>query len=168
MRVLVLVFALMITKNTFAEIYKWVDEYGVTHYSERAPVGIKVKSIKFENEDKNFKEEVDKTDETQKLSKGLTNLIMKDYGNAEELDCQKAVDNGNYSLDVMQENIRRSLKNGYITREKYEKGSAAFDELRITLATDKCENSSDEWKKYYLCLTNSMNTIFSCANKYLK
>ncbi|MGI0118237.1 DUF4124 domain-containing protein [Zooshikella sp. RANM57] len=168
MRVMVLFFLLIITKYAFAEIYKWVDEFGVTHYSERAPIGIKAESINFDDEDKHVKEVIDKTDGNQKLSKGLANLIMKDYGDASELDCQKAVDNGNYSLDVMQENIRKSLKNGYISREKYEKGSAEFEKLRITLAEDKCENSSNEWRKYYLCLTNSMNTIFSCANKYLK
>lgn len=155
-----LLFAIMVNGNAYSEIYKWVDKEGVTHYGQQPPHAHKSEKLDVKVQQSSQTKEIPK--EAKEFAEGIVNAKEK----TASLDCNKAVDNGQYSLDSMLEVGRKNYKDGYIEKQQYEKMSGGLKKLKSKISLSDCQNSSGNARNFYTCLSSPYNLIVTCGKNY--
>lgn len=162
-----LLLALAFAPPSQADIYKWVDEQGATHYGERPPSRASAQSIETHNTQSSTPAPTKNINgETKQLAEDISKSMMKVSDKKTELDCAKAVENGKYSIGVMLENGRKNYKDGYIDQEKYEEGAEFLKKLKSSISVSDCRSAKGNKKEFYTCVSNPMNIIIACGDKY--
>jgi hypothetical protein len=160
-RYLILVFVLFtVCLNVSAEIYKWKDENGVTHYGQRPPVTQKSEKIDIDTHAPSSTREIPSG--AKEFAEGIMNAEEK----ASELNCREAVSNAQYSLDQMLENGRKNYKGGYIEKSQYDKIREGINTLKSNISFSDCQSASGNKKKFYTCVSSPYNFVASCGQKH--
>lgn len=154
---------------SFAEVYKWVDSNGVTHYGSMKPSDTEAKKLKIDTRTPNVSSNSQiKTlpDGAQQVADSMTKTLLKDHGDSKELDCAKAVENAHYSIDSMLDVGERNYKGGYIVKSKYMEMTKNLKKARRQISLSECRSSRGNVKGFYTCMTNSYNHVMNCGKKY--
>lgn len=158
--------SLFLSCPAIADVYKWVDEQGVTHYGNQKPPEAKAQQIKVSGGGSSTSDPLDKLDPAARtMAEAMKKEIMKDHGNATELDCAKAVTNGTDQINIYVAQAKRNLDGGYITEENYSQIEYVFGVVRSKMSTSACQASSGVERDFYLCLANDMNAAVMCIDK---
>lgn len=156
---------LFLSCSTLADVYKWVDEQGVTHYGNKKPPEAKAQQVDVPGGSSN-KDPLDQLDPAARaLAEGMKKELMRDHGNAEQLDCSKAMTNATDQIDIYLAQAKRNLDGGYITQENYNQVDMAFSHVKSRISTSACQASSGVEREFYLCLSNDMNAAVMCIDK---
>ncbi len=148
-----------------AEIYKWVDEDGVTHYGQKPPAGrdsdeVGTVSTAPSQGTRTVPPQV------QEAAEGLTAAILSNDDPASTLDCSAAVENARYSIDSMLEVGRKNVKDGYMDKAEYDQTAAALKQVRRSVSVSECNSAKGSVRDFYLCMSNGMNHIVACGEKH--
>lgn len=143
-----------------AEIYKWIDKNGVTHYG-RNPNGeeYQVVAVK-ENKTKPIPKEI------EELDNSLKDGLLKDHGDSEKVDCKKAVSNSLSGINTMLEVGAKNYRDGYMEKSTYDKQSKALRKIKSEISISDCRNASDQKLGFYKCMSNDYNHVAHCGKKY--
>lgn len=165
-KILIVVLSLFSATSYAAGIYKWVDENGVTHYGERKPSNA-------QSEQMNIKKKSDSAPAPKQLTGGAKDLadsfakeIMRDKGDAAEVNCKKAVNNAKGSIDTMLSVGKKNYKDGYIKDAEYRKMSTKLKQIKSKISISECQRSKGKTQGFYKCMSNGANHVASCGKKY--
>jgi hypothetical protein len=103
---------------------------------------------------------------TQNMVNAFTKSILKDHGDAEQLDCSKAVSNAHYSIDNMLDVGKRNVEGGYGDKNKFKKISADLKKARRQITLSECRSAKGQVAGFYKCMSNDYNHIMNCGKKY--
>lgn len=146
--------------NVSAEIYKWKDENGVTHYGQRPPSSQKSEVIEVDTQAPSS------TRQIPPAAKEFADGIMNAEEKAADLDCSKAVSNAHYSLEQMLENGRKNYKGGYIDKTQYDQAMKGINSLMSSISISDCQSATGNKKKFYTCVSSPYNFVASCGEKH--
>lgn len=168
MKRILLVTLLMVAAGASAEIYKWVDENGVTHYGSRKPVNTKVEQMDVESGEARQvgSEPKQLSGEAKEMADSFAEEILRDKGDAPEVDCEKAVFNAKDSIDTMLSVGKKNYEGGYIQEAEYKKMSEGLKKIQRKISMSECAGATGDVKGFYKCMSNDYNHVASCGKKY--
>ena len=155
-------FLIIFAINVNAEIYKWVDDKGVTHYGSEKPKDKKSSTV--EVIDTPQKKEVPQ--EVKEVRDGMAQAIMKDNGNSNSLNCDKAVSNAKEAIDLMLSTGEKNVSGGYVSSEEFQSVASALTQIKSRISKTECESSTGNVREFYLCVANDDNHVAMCGSKY--
>lgn len=145
MKMVSLMFLALVSFTAHAEMYKWVDDEGVTHYTQTPPP------------DSN----------SQQLSTGSSSANSgAASAGADGPNCSKAVANAQDSIDTMLEVGEKNYKGGYIKESEYTKVSTELKKIRQQISMSECQSSQGDVRGFYTCMSNDYNHVAMCGKKY--
>ena len=165
MRMLVVVALAVVAMPANSEIYKWVDENGVTHYTQTPPKTQEAEKVGVSSSrSSSGSRSVSK--ETQDAAEDFAQAIVGASSKASDLDCAKAVENGRYSIDTMLEVGRKNVKDGHMPQQQYDETSKLLRQVRRSVSVSECNSSKGSVRDFYLCLSNPASHIVGCGEQY--
>ena len=147
---------------TIAEVYKWVDDNGVTHYGSKKPPIVEAEVI---NVRSGSVTKVAGSD-TREFAESAKKELMKDYGSSTALDCSKAVANSREQLNDMMLNLDKNFRGGFVSDTDFKLTKEKLQKAMRKISTGDCGTSSGENRNFYLCMVNSKNSIMMCGEKH--
>ncbi|MGY5449946.1 DUF4124 domain-containing protein [Agarivorans sp. MS3-6] len=156
-----LTITLMATMTSNAQVYKWVDENGTTHFSSQRPAHDKYQDI-----DISVSPKRQASKEVQEFAESLQQAVLTDHGDAQQLDCSAAVVNSKDQLSSMQAVSLKNLQDGYLSQADYDQAKVAISGAKNQISTQECLSATGPVKKFYLCMSNQMNHVMRCGKKY--
>lgn len=150
-----------------ADVYKWVDENGVTHYGNQKPPEAKAEQVKVSggvssNENPDPLDQLDP--EAREMAEAMKKELLKDHGNG-ELNCSKAMTNATEQIDIYVAQAKRNLDGGYINQAQYNQVDTEFRKLKSKISVSRCQSASGVEKDFYLCMSNDRNAAIACLSK---
>ena len=168
MRNTLFVALIIVATSLNAEVYKWVDENGKTHYGPRPTTAsneAEKTKIKSQVNQKPAKtKELD--GETKEFAESIAQEILRDNGDAEAVDCGRSVNNAHDSIDTMLSVSERNYKTGYLAESEYREASTKLRQSRSQISVSECQGASGNTAGFYKCMTNDYNHIVTCGKKY--
>lgn len=159
---------LFLSAHAFPDVYKWIDENGVTHYGNKKPPEAQVQQVKVSGSGVNSSSATDPLDQldpaARELAESMKKELMKDHGNA-ELNCSKAMSNATEQINIYIAQAKRNLEGGYITQDNYNQIDMVFGRVKSRISTTACQSASGVEKDFYLCMSNDMNSAVMCIDK---
>lgn len=159
-----------------AEIFKWVDKDGNTHYSDQPPPEQKSEEISRVTTDKVDSDAQLAAAENQKaMARRAAPAVSTDTaaasvtsatGNARSLDCGKAISNAKDWLDSMRDVGRANVKSGHLNESEYKETLVHIEKLRRRLSVSECSSSSGKVRQFYQCASNINNHVAKCASEH--
>ena len=160
---------LILSSWALADVYKWVDEKGVTHYGNQKPPEAKAEQVKVSGGGVSSDENPDPMDqldpEAREMAEAMKKELLKDHGNG-ALNCAAAISNAIGQMDNHLSQAKRNLDGGYITQDQYSQVNSEFNLLKSRISVSACDASSGAKREFYQCMSNSMNSVIMCVNKY--
>ena len=160
---------LILSSWALADVYKWVDEKGVTHYGNQKPPEAKAEQVKVPGggvSNQSNSDPLDQLDpEAREMAEAIKKELLKDNGNV-TLNCAAAISNANGQMDNHLSQAKRNLDGGYINQDQYSQVNSEFNLLKSRISVSACEASSGIKREFYQCMSNSMNSVIMCVNKY--
>ncbi|MEM7469309.1 MAG: DUF4124 domain-containing protein [Pseudomonadota bacterium] len=148
-----------------AEVYKWVDEEGVTHFGQKPPTNQNAETVNVSGGAKTGA--VKSLDpDTQKAADGMAEALLSEQSSSDELDCGQAVSYGRDGIDSMLQVGRKNYKDGYMSKAEYDKQSGALKKIKSKMSVNDCKRAKGDDKKFYTCLSDGMNHVAHCGKKY--
>lgn len=144
------------------EIYKWVDENGVTHYGSKKPPSVAAETVNIRTGAVTKVADAD----VQEFAESAKRELMKDHGSSAKLDCNKAVANSREQLNDMMSNLEKNFRGGYVSDADFQTAKEQLATSMRKISTGDCSSSSGENKNFYLCMSNSKNSIMMCGAKH--
>ncbi|UXY15067.1 DUF4124 domain-containing protein [Chitiniphilus purpureus] len=150
-----------------AAVYKWVDENGVTQYSNQPPENKNAQQVKtFSNSGMTGSTPVKPINkETQEFAEALGKSLLKTK-QASTLNCTQAVKDGQSGIDSMLEVGRKNYKDGYVAKDQYDRFNTQLNQARGRFSVGECQSSSGRARDFYLCLSNPNNHVMGCMKNY--
>jgi len=150
-----------------AQIYKWVDASGQTHYSQTPPPGKEAKTINIrkENTDSHAAKEVAPAP-FKSMASNATDVVLGAAKTADTLNCEQAVKNVHSSIDSMMQTAQTNLDSGYMDGDQFAKGSQDLLVAKSKATVQDCENSSGPAREFYLCMTNGASHYLGCSQRF--
>jgi len=146
-----------------ANVYKWVDKNGVTHYSQTPPNNQKSTTVTI------HKQKLDPAAESPSLpqhaTEKLTSVTLSGGTLAGEVDCKLAINNIHSSINaVMGESV-------YDTPGMTANGNSKQNSSKLLVAkanaTEKdCESASGADKDFYHCMAHGGGDFLACSNHF--
>ena len=134
-----------------AQIYKWVDEDGVTHFGQQPPAQKDTTKIK-ERKGNSVQSE---RRTTRSDSYDRSNTSRSSYDENKPVDCYLAVDNAKSSTKALRQALRDKYKAGEIDKQKYEKSVEKYERMKSTINLKSCEHAKGADKKFYSCMSQA-------------
>jgi hypothetical protein len=157
-----LVFLVCVSFNVSSEIYKWVDENGVTHYGAHKPVSVDAKKMEIK-ETKKLKQLNPEVKETiNSFAKELTTVKKEPKG----VNCKKAVSYAKDSVDTMLSVGKKNLQDGYMNANEYKKTAEKLNGIKSRISVSECRSAQGSVKKFYKCMSDGFNHVAACGGKY--
>jgi len=136
-----------------AQIYKWVDEHGVVHYTSTPPpsdreaeqVTAASESSDDAEEDGSEPSPEDEADEAADEGSGSDRSTV----------CEVAVGEIPSSVDTYLEGARQNLKDGQITQEEYDEVKSRMRTLEAHLTVPDCMRAEGRHLQLYACISES-------------
>lgn len=163
---LVLAIAVLVVPAAGAEVRKWVDENGVTHYGDHPPADRDSRSVTTYVGPSTGSGRKQLSGEAREMAEGLAEALLKGGPNASTMNCPQAVRNGEGWIDSMLDAGRSNAKHGYLDPSEYERTSRELRKVKGKLSVDECQTAAGQIKLFYLCLSNRNNHIVYCGKKY--
>ena len=157
--------ALGATQAQPSDIYKWVDENGVTHYGQRPPQAQDAEKVGVTTS-KRASGSREVPDEVRETAESLADAITETTDSASGLDCAQAVENGRYGVDTMLEVGRKNYKDGYIPKAEYDRAVSGLRQIRRRISVSECRSSRGSVRDFYVCLSNPANHVAGCGEKH--
>lgn len=166
---------LLVACSAHADIDKWVDESGRTHFCENPPSDVSPvridKSIETsQNDSTNESSEKKWVDEKKhRLTEVIIEEKRKDHRDQVEsyaLDCDKAVSNAEGGIDFMLDVGKQNADAGYSDKSKYEQVAKELVKSKERISRSECESAEGDVKNFYECVINVYNEVAMCAEKY--
>ena len=158
MKPLLFVTILLGSSLVSAEIYKWVDEEGVTHFG-RKPNGSQ--SARLDIKESGVKPIPEGAQEFADA------MVAKGFGDSNKIDCTKAVSNALSGLNSMIEVGAKNYRDGYTQKREYDKAISDLRKIKSEISVSKCKSSSGAENLFYKCITNEYNHVAHCGKKYM-
>jgi hypothetical protein len=159
---------LVLSSWAVGDVYKWVDEKGVTHYGNQKPPEAKAEQVKVSGGGVSNSENPDPMEQldpaAREMAEAMKKELLKDHGNA-ELNCSKAMTNATEQIDIYVAQAKRNLDGGYINQNQYDQVDNAFRQVKSRISTSRCQSASGIEKEFYLCMSNDMNSAVMCIDK---
>jgi hypothetical protein len=159
-----------ISDTQAADVYKWTDAEGKTHYSSHPP-GEKGKTIEVKNyggasPTTNKMSEEDKKQWADAYTKELSKVDKTQT----PLDCSAAITNANEQFDTLFAQGKRNLDSGVITQAQYEKAITPLRMARQEVSFSRCQAAKGVERSFYECMSNNNNHLVGCGtqNDFLK
>jgi hypothetical protein len=162
MKKIMAIILLLSSTMAVAEVYKWVDENGVTHYGSKKPPVVEAEVIKVNSGSGTKAVDSD----TQEFAEGAKKELMKDYGASATLDCNKSVANSREQLNDMTLNLDKNFRGGFVSDSGYRATKAKLEKAMRKISASDCGSSSGENRNFYLCMANSRNSVMMCGAKH--
>ncbi|MBK8188417.1 MAG: DUF4124 domain-containing protein [Cellvibrio sp.] len=163
-----ILFLILISFTTNADVYKWVDEKGVTHYGNQKPPEAKAEQVKVSGGgggNSSNSDPLDQLDPAERvLAEAMKKELLKDHGNG-ELDCSKAMSNTTEQVDTYVAQAKRNLNGGHINQSQYNQVETEFRKLKSKISVSRCQSASGTEKDFYLCMSNDNNSAIGCLSK---
>jgi len=159
-----------------ADIYKWVDAEGVTHFGSQPPIELAVKKVEIgagrvKTRDvanpysQRFKE-VKKNKEidagTGAVAKALTAHLSTVSDNGVDLNCRKAVNNGQHWAKKMYQTSVKNKEDGYVTDANFNQMVSSIEQAQKEMTVSNCESASGKEIEFYRCLSDDDNHLIAC------
>ncbi len=166
-----------VCQTAHADIYKWVDDEGVTHFGTQPPAqqavegvdlsssGVKLKTIgtdPYAEKIRNSGAAVLLDQEVDVVAGALTGVLSEISENEVDLDCKVAVKNGQHWASKMYEASAKNNSDGYVTDAKFNEMAASIRQAQQLMTVDSCENSTGTEAEFYRCLSNDENHLIAC------
>ncbi len=150
------------TVGAQAQVYKWTDEDGVTHYGQRPPGGKpdEAEEIGVQSQAPSGTREIPQG--ARAAGESLVDAEPKEA----ELDCRKAVANGRDGIDTMIEVGRKNYRDGYIEKAEYEKGLSALRQIRSAMSVAACQQARGKDREFYRCISSAHNHVAQCGQRF--
>lgn len=159
---------LILSSWALADVYKWVDDKGVTHYGNQKPPEAKAEQVKVPGggvSNQSNSDPLDQLDpEAREMAEAMKKELLKDHGNG-ELNCSKAMTNATEQIDIYVAQAKRNLDGGYINQNQYNQVDNAFRQVKSRISTSRCQSATGVEKEFYLCMSNDMNSAVMCIDK---
>lgn len=162
-KVILLSMLFAFTGTVNAEIYKWVDDNGVTHYGSKKPTKKNASEMNVRNSSNKTKKV---SPEVKDMANGIAAGLMKDHGDAKKVNCSKAVRNAKSGIDTMLSVGKRNLASGHLGKSEYNKMSTELKRLNARVSMSECKGASGRTLGFYKCMSNNYNHVASCGKKY--
>jgi Domain of unknown function (DUF4124) len=164
MKALVQMLTLMMCGSlSFAgDVYKWKDEQGNVHFSERPPVK-KAESVEVKNYGKQ-NASIDK--DVEELKNAMTNEIKKVDETDNVLNCSVALDNAQWQFQTMLDQGKRNLNNGSINQDQFGQVTAVVNKLKSEISYSDCQSAAGIKKSFYECMSNKNNHLVGCTSEH--
>jgi hypothetical protein len=160
---------ILVSFATYADVYKWVDEKGVTHYGNQKPAKPDVQQMNVHNVKEtgsaNYGQLQNVSEEEQEMVDGMAGELMKDRGNGSELNCSQAVSSALDQINTYTSQAKRNLEGQHITQANFNEVESTFRKVKSKLSASACQASSGDEREMYLCLSNDMNAAVMCFGK---
>jgi len=148
-----------------AQIYKWVDENGVTHYGSQPPADKAAQAVRATGSTTPAPRKPVPA-AAQEMAEGVASALMQGEPDAKTLNCAKAVSSGRDGIDSMLEVGLRNVQGGYMDRTEYENNARLLRAERAKLSEAACEASTGSTRGFYLCLSNPNNHVMACGKRH--
>ena len=149
-----------------AQIYKWKDKNGVTHYTSTPPPSdVESEEVAGSREPDPEPEEGEETDAGDSAEAPEEEEDDGEQSLAER--CATAVREARDSMDTYLETARQNLKGGYIKRDEYRQAQDAFAEMRRVLTEGNCRAATGREREFFDCLAGSYGDVFGCGTRHL-
>ncbi len=157
---------IIITSNTHAaDVYKWTDSEGKTHYSSHPP-GEKGKTVEVKNYGGASPSTYKMSEEDRKeWADAYTKELSKVDETKTPLNCSTAITNANEQFDTLFAQGKRNLDNGSITQAQYDKAVGALRKARQEVSFSRCQTATGVERAFYECMTNGNNHLVGCGTK---
>ena len=149
-----------------AQIYKWKDKNGVTHYTSTPPPSDveseEVAGSRAPDPEPEDGEEADAGDSAEAPEE------EEDDGEKSLAErCATAVSEARDSMDTYLDTARQNLKGGHISRAEYRQAQDAFAELRRVVTQGNCRAATGREREFFDCLAGSYGDVFGCGTRHL-
>lgn len=132
-----------------AEIHKWVDEKGVTHYGSFKP-------------SKKNSTQVSITDNTIDTKRGKKLRSDED----ETIDCDAAVKTAHISIDILIEGGKEMVDNKEISDKQYNQTTAKLEKMKSKITKPSCIYSEGNIKDFYRCMSSGQEFAPTCGKRH--
>lgn len=154
---------LLLNCTATAEIYKWVDKNGITHYGSKKPLNKHSNNVSVLGNGGKSKK---LTPKMQSSAKKMADEVTKDHGDAKKVNCSKAVSNAKSSIEKMLSVGKQNLDDGHMQKSQYTVMSAELKRIKGQISTSECNKASGRTLGFYKCMSNSSNHVINCGKKY--
>ncbi|WP_189399164.1 DUF4124 domain-containing protein [Arenicella chitinivorans] len=165
---LMVVATTVVAPTLSAEVYKWVDDNGKTHYGPRpATAGNGTEKTRIKSQVNQKPAETKKIDgEVAEFADVMAREILRDNGDAESVDCGRSVRNAHDSIDTMLSVGERNYKTGYLAEAQYREASTKLRQIKTQISVSECQSATGNTAGFYQCMTNNYNHVVTCGKKY--
>lgn len=153
----------MLSGISSAEVYKWVDNNGVTHYGSKKPPQKNASKMNIRNSSSDGQKT---TQNLQSMDSSVMSALLKDHGDASVVNCSSAVNNAKSSIKEMSNVSNLYRYGGYTTKSKHTKLVSELQRINRKISMSECKNASGNTLGFYKCMTNQYNHIVGCGKKY--
>ncbi|AOE49156.1 DUF4124 domain-containing protein [Kangiella sediminilitoris] len=141
-RLFLLLLAASIVSSADAKIYKWVDEQGNTHFSDKPPKNKNIKATE---------QSLDNMNVTNMPRPVKTNPLT-------DSECQKAVDNFNNSYQNHRKKIEQQLENKSINDVQFADKLTELEQLKKQITLENCGKADPKLNTLLHCMAKNPNT----------
>lgn len=164
--------ALLVGAAQAQPVYKWVDAQGRTQYGSQPPDLETAQQPRLHNlgpgasggggaaPSKKLPKEV------QAQVEDMTRGLLKTQPGTPKLSCSVAVSNATYGLDTMLETGEKNMRDGYMTREKFDATAQQIRSTRGQITVGDCESSTGAKRAFYQCMSSNTNHVLGCAQQH--
>lgn len=147
----VLIF-LCVNTQAMAEIYKWVDERGVTHFGQNSPENVEAEKLNINIGIKRYSDSLKpESNPTQAGGEQVT------------FSCRDAVNNAKRSIDNLMTVAKLNLKDGHINQPTMDMKTAKMKKLDGGLSINDCQSAQGARLEFYYCMSQGLKTVEQCG-----
>ncbi|WP_223668655.1 DUF4124 domain-containing protein [Kangiella shandongensis] len=141
-RILLLIITSLMVSAAHAKIYKWVDEHGNTHFSDKPPKNKTIKTTEQSLDNMNVTD-MPRPVKTKPLS---------------AVECQKAVDNFTNSYQNHRKKIEQRLKRKEINDIQFADKLTELEEMKKKITLKNCHKADPKLNTLLHCMAKNPNT----------
>jgi len=170
MKHLVILALLLIANVGQAEIYKWVDEDGITHFGAARPADTDSRKMNIHRPNSNIQAKA-----SSSMSSGATHSaagteiydldISEDHPKT-AINCRQVVHDATDHIVAALGVSEKNYRGGYISENNYQQSTQELLSIQKKLSVAECDRSSGETRQFYQCTGKNVNNITDCGKQF--
>lgn len=158
------------THANAGQIYKWVDENGVTHFGTTRPAHADSSKMDLKKphragvEQKQTRQATPKSHSSGNVRK--THTIESLAASRKKMDCKKTIYSANDHIDGKLAINQKNFHSGYINDATYRQSADALAKIKKAMSIQECDSASGPAQLFYQCVTSNVNRLTECSRKH--
>lgn len=164
------ILALSAVQPCYGQIYKWVDEDGVTHFGATRPAYTDSRKMDLKNPHRQTAQ--DTLQNQSRQSPTVNTNIQKQHtieslaAKTRKLNCDKTVRSAEDHIAVKMAVNKKNHFSGYISKAAFQRSEQVLVHIKKHLSIPNCNAPDSNEELFYQCVNHNVNNLIECGRKH--